>query len=301
MSGGLPALSLKEEDVARFLAAGAHLGPCNIDHQMRQYAFKRKTDGVYIINLKKTWEKLMLAARAIASIEYPGDVCVISARPYGQRAVLKFGSATGAFPIAGRFTPGTFTNQIQAAFREPRLLIVTDPRIDHQAVTEASYVNIPVIALCNLDSALQYVDIAIPCNNKGSQSIGLMYWMLTREVLHLRGVISRNTPWDIMPDLFFYRDPEDTEKEEKMAAEQQANAEQPAQIEWAPEAQPEVADWSEETTMVTPQPAAPEAATVGEPRPPAPTSGGEWQEVDDWTMQKATVGDWGGATTESWS
>lgn len=69
--------------------------------------------GVHIINLKKTWEKLMLAARAIVAIENPGDVCVISSRPYGQRAVLKFAAATGANPIAGRFTPGTFTNQIQ--------------------------------------------------------------------------------------------------------------------------------------------------------------------------------------------
>ena len=69
--------------------------------------------GVHIINIKKTWEKLVLAARAIVAIENPADVCVISARPYGQRAVLKFASATGATPIAGRFTPGTFTNQIQ--------------------------------------------------------------------------------------------------------------------------------------------------------------------------------------------
>lgn len=72
--------------------------------------------GVYILNLRKTWEKLLLAARAIAAIENPADVCVISARPYGQRAVLKFASATGATPIAGRFTPGTFTNQIQVYF-----------------------------------------------------------------------------------------------------------------------------------------------------------------------------------------
>lgn len=59
----------------------------------------------------------MLAARAIAAIENPADVYVISSRPMGQRAVLKFARHTGATPIAGRFTPGAFTNQIQVNFQ----------------------------------------------------------------------------------------------------------------------------------------------------------------------------------------
>jgi len=75
-------------------------------------------------------------------------VCVISARPYGQRAVLKFAAHTGAVAIAGRFTPGNFTNYITRSFKEPRLIIVTDPRTDAQAIKEASYVNIPVIVSC---------------------------------------------------------------------------------------------------------------------------------------------------------
>jgi small subunit ribosomal protein SAe len=188
---------------------------------MAQYTWARKRDGVYVINLKKTWEKLLLAARAIAAIENPADVCIISARPYGQRAVLKYAAHTGATSIAGRFTPGTFTNQIQKAFKEPRLLVVCDPRIDHQAITEASYVNIPVIALCNTDSPIRLVDMAIPCNNKGVKSVGLMWWMLAREVLIIRGQISRETGFrfenkDIMVDLYFYRDPEETEKEEQV-------------------------------------------------------------------------------------
>merc|ERR1719213_524367 len=101
---------------------------------MKQYIFKRRPDGVHIINVKKTWEKLLLAARAIAAIENPADVCVISSRPYAQRAILKFAAATGATAIAGRYTPGTFTNQIQKAFKDPRLLVVTDPRADHQPI-----------------------------------------------------------------------------------------------------------------------------------------------------------------------
>ena len=100
---------------------------------------------------------------------------------------------------------GAFTNQIQAGFREPRLLVITDPRADHQPVTEASYANIPVVAFCNVDSPTKYIDLCIPCNNKGDKSIGLMWWFLAREVLRLRGVISRELPWEVMPDLFFYR------------------------------------------------------------------------------------------------
>lgn len=232
MSEGIEALQLKEEDVTKFLAAGVHLGAQNVDKHMESYVYKRKTDGIHIINLRKTWEKLVLAARIIAGIENPADVCVLSSRPYGTRAVLKFAHHTGATPIAGRFTPGTFTNQIQKAFREPRLLVVTDPQFDHQAITESSYVNIPVIALCNTDTTSRYVDVAIPCNNRGIQSIGTMWWMLAREVQYLRGIISRKTPWDVMPDLYFYREPEEIEKEEQAAAAAAAKPEETYPSEW---------------------------------------------------------------------
>ncbi len=70
------------------------------------------------------------------------------------------------FILAGRFTPGSFTNQIQAAFKEPRLIVISNPNVDHQAVTEASYVNIPVIAFCDTSTSLRYIDIVIPANNK---------------------------------------------------------------------------------------------------------------------------------------
>ncbi|XP_049405050.1 40S ribosomal protein SA-like [Solanum stenotomum] len=88
-------LTTKEADIQLMLAAEVHLGTKNCDFQMERYVFRRHNDGIYIINAGKTWDKLHMAARVIVSIENPQDIIVQSARPYGQRAVLKFAQYTG--------------------------------------------------------------------------------------------------------------------------------------------------------------------------------------------------------------
>jgi len=164
----------------------------------------------------------VLAARVLAAVDRPEEIYCVGQRTYAQRAIIKFAKAIGATAAPGRFTPGQFTNQMtKGKFVEPRILVVACPRQDSQAVKEASYVNIPTIAFCGADSKLQYIDVAIPGNNRGKEALGLLYWMLAREVLRLRGDIERQEfrkdEWakQFAVDLFFHKDEEEINKQQE--------------------------------------------------------------------------------------
>lgn len=173
------------------------------------------------------------------------------------------------------------------------MIIVTDPRTDHQAIKEASYVNIPVIALTDTDSPLRYIDVAIPTNNKAKHSIGLIYWLLAREVLRLRATIPRETPWDVMVDMFFYRDPEEAEKDAEVVPEKPTfNNFEPSSSNWDTEPPTE---WDASVTNPAPGSVNPAVAAIA-------TNATSWdasaeEPSSSWDNSGDATNKWEGETT----
>jgi len=175
---------LIDEDT--FLTCGVHIGTKQKSKDMEPYVYKVRDDGLRILNVNMTSEKVVVAAQFLKDYD-PKDVLVVSARQYGWKPATKFAESCGFECIAGRFTPGRLTNPEMRFFIEPKVIVLTDPAADAQAFREATNISIPVIAMCDSNNLTTNVDIVIPGNNKGRRSLALIYWLLTREILRIRG------------------------------------------------------------------------------------------------------------------
>jgi small subunit ribosomal protein S2 len=180
------------------LSAGIHIGTRMKTGDMEKFIYRVRPDGLFVLDVKKTDERIRVAAKFLARFE-PPKIAAAAARLYAQEPVKKFCEAVGATPIVGRFIPGLLTNPLYPNRIEPEVLIVSDPRADSQAVKEASAAGIPVVALCSTDNEFSGVDLVIPTNNKGRRALAVIYWLLARQILRERGELppDKDMPWTI--------------------------------------------------------------------------------------------------------
>jgi len=177
---------LLSQDV--MLSAGIHIGTRMKTKDMDPFIYRVRPDGLFVLDVKKTDERIRVTAKFLARLE-PSKIAAVAARLYGQSPVEKFCEVVGATPLIGRFIPGLLSNPLYPNRIEPSVLIVSDPKADVQAVKEASNVGITVVALCSTDNDFSYVDLAIPTNNKGRRALAVIYWLLARQILRERGEI----------------------------------------------------------------------------------------------------------------
>ena len=153
---------------------------------MARFIEKVREDGLYLLDVNMTDSRIRTTAAFLNKYE-SSRIMVVSARQYGQRPARMFAEAIGAKERVGRFIPGSLTNPALRSYVEPDVLFVTDPASDQQALREAVNSGLPVIGIVDANNNLRNVDIAVPANNKGRRSLALIYWLLAREVLKVRG------------------------------------------------------------------------------------------------------------------
>ena len=190
---------LIDEDT--FLTCGVHIGTKQKSKDMEPYVYKVRDDGLRILNVNKTSEKITEAANFLKDYE-PKDVLVVSARQYGWKPAKKFADTCGFTCIAGRFTPGRLTNPEMQFFIEPKVIVLTDPAADAQAFREAINISVPVVAMCDSNNLTTDIDIVIPGNNKGRRSLALFYWLMAREILRINGALGSDEELDETIDDF---------------------------------------------------------------------------------------------------
>ena len=168
-----------------YLTSGVHIGTQQKSASMRRFVYKVRFDGLHVLDVRETDRRIRFAAQFLN--RFPADrILVVSQRQYGQKPVRVFAKATGAVSFAERFVPGCLTNPNLAEYFEPKVLLVTDPATDQQALSEAVSIGIPVVGLCDVNNETRNVDLVIPANNKGRVALATVYWLLAREVLKNR-------------------------------------------------------------------------------------------------------------------
>jgi small subunit ribosomal protein S2 len=171
------------------LSAGIHIGTRMKTRDMEPFIYRVRSDGLFVLDVKKTDDRIRAAAKFLARFE-PSKVAVAAARLYAQEPIRKFCELTGATPLIGRFIPGLLSNPLYPHRVDPEVIVVSDPRADAQAVKEASNVGIPIVALCSTDNEFAGVDLVIPTNNKGRRALAVIFWLLARQILRERGELS---------------------------------------------------------------------------------------------------------------
>ncbi|MFA5019605.1 MAG: 30S ribosomal protein S2 [Candidatus Pacearchaeota archaeon] len=160
-----------------YVKTGIHLGTKVITPDMKEFVYRRRADSIGVLNTTLIDEHIKKAISLISKYS-PEEIVLICKREAGWEPAEKFSKVTGIKSFTKKYPAGMMTNTELSTFYEPELVIICDPWVDRNALAEAILTNKKVIMLCDTNNFTKGANVRIPCNNKSSKSLGLIFYLL---------------------------------------------------------------------------------------------------------------------------
>ncbi|MFC2142891.1 30S ribosomal protein S2 [Candidatus Aenigmatarchaeota archaeon] len=168
----------------KYLSSGVHIGMTFKTADMKRFIYKIRPNGLAVLNIGTLDERIRYTSKMLANKE---RILIVTKRESGFEAIKKFCDVVNAKSVLGRFMPGSLTNPTYKNFMEAEVLIILDPLHDKQAIKEAVQMRTPIIGIADTSNETSFIDIVLPANNKAKKSIALIFWLLAREIMKIRG------------------------------------------------------------------------------------------------------------------
>jgi ribosomal protein uS2 len=183
-----------------YIKCAVHLGTKVITPHMRKFVYKRRADGLAVINTALIDEKLRESIDFMKKYD-PKEIYIICKREAGWSAAEKFSEVTGIRAFTKKYPPGITTNLILENFFEAEMTIICDPWTDKNALVDTFKLKKPVMGLCDTNNFITGVTKIIPCNNKAKKSIGCILYILAREYCKTKKIPFKATLVDFAGEL----------------------------------------------------------------------------------------------------
>ena len=165
-----------------YIKTASYLGTKVITPSMRKYVYRRRLDGLAILNTLLVDKKLKQGIDFIKQFK-PEDWILVCKREAGWRAAKMFSELTGVRLFTKKYPAGILTNTVLPNFFETKMVMVSDPWLDKNALNDAKIVHLPVVGICDTNNHTADIDVVMIGNNKSNKSLGLFFWLMAREYM----------------------------------------------------------------------------------------------------------------------
>ena len=170
-----------------YIKTASYLGTKVITPTMRKYLYRRRLDGLAILNTLLVDKKLAEAIDFIKQYK-PEDWTLVCKREAGWRGAKMFSELTGVRVFTKKYPSGVLTNTVLDNFIETKMVMVCDPWLDKNALADAKNIRIPVVGVCDTNNHTANIDVVVIGNNKSNKSMGLFFWLMAREYMKAHGI-----------------------------------------------------------------------------------------------------------------